>query len=61
MLDMTTKQFCMVRNALIFHNKEATMCEIVEAIKYTSLRWFIVNRYAACVLQMNGKHITLVA
>jgi hypothetical protein len=41
-----TWRLWMARNARIFHNNEATVCEIVEAIKYTSLQWFIASRYA---------------
>jgi hypothetical protein len=36
----------LARNTLVFYNKESPMCDIVEAIKYTTLDWFIAKRYA---------------
>ncbi|MCI03348.1 hypothetical protein A2U01_0024385, partial [Trifolium medium] len=39
------------RNSLIFQGVKLKTCEIVDAIKYRSLHWFVASRYGgACVL-----------
>jgi hypothetical protein len=36
----------LARNVVVFHNNEKIVCIIVEAIKRTTLEWFIAKRFA---------------